>query len=87
MTTPGRWFAHGECLLCGQVVAFDPERVCSHPWPPPDGPLAPICQPCITEVVNPSGGAWGCPCTRSCPAPTSTSNPPPAGEWLLPARR
>jgi hypothetical protein len=53
MTTRGQWFAHGACLLCGRLFAFDPERVCSHPWPPPDGPLTPICRPCITEVVNP----------------------------------
>jgi hypothetical protein len=53
MTTRGEWVAQGSCLLCGRVFAFDPERVCSHPWPPPDGPLAPICAPCITERVNP----------------------------------
>jgi hypothetical protein len=86
MTTRGRWFAHGSCLLCGQVFAFDPERVCSHPWPPPDGPRAPICQPCITEVVNP-GGASGCPCTRFCPAPASTGDRRRAGEWPPSARR
>jgi hypothetical protein len=53
MTTPrGQWFAQGSCLLCGRRFAFDPELVCFHPWPPPDGPLAP-CRPCITETVNP----------------------------------
>jgi hypothetical protein len=35
------------------ALAFDPERVCSFPWPPSDGPAEPIYRPCITEVVNP----------------------------------
>jgi hypothetical protein len=61
MTTRGEWFAHGACLLCGRLFAFDPQRVCSHPWPPPDGPLAPICRPCITEVVNPERRRRGLP--------------------------
>jgi hypothetical protein len=46
-------FAMGPCLLCGTVFAFDPGRVCSFPWPPPDGPRAPICRPCIVGTVNP----------------------------------
>jgi hypothetical protein len=24
--TRGQWFAHGSCLLCGCLFAFDPER-------------------------------------------------------------
>ena len=43
------------------MFAFEPERVCSQPWPPPDGPLAPICRPCITEVVNPERRHRGLP--------------------------
>jgi hypothetical protein len=43
------------------VFAFDPERVCSFPWPPPDGPAQPICQPCITELVNPERRRLGLP--------------------------
>jgi hypothetical protein len=57
----GRWFALGACLLCGRVFAFDPERVCSFPWPPPDGSAQPICQPCITELVNPERRRLGLP--------------------------
>ena len=53
MTARGWWFAQGLCLLCARVFAFDPERVCSFPWPPSDGPAEPICRPCITEVANP----------------------------------
>jgi hypothetical protein len=61
MTTQGRWFAHGSCLLCGRVFAFDPERMCSFPWPPPDGPARPICQPCSTVGVNPERRRLGLP--------------------------
>jgi len=61
MTTRGQWVAQGSCLLCGQVFAFDPSECAPHPWPPHDGPLAPICRPCITEVVNPERRRRGLP--------------------------
>ena len=85
MTTRGQWFAQGACLLCGRLFAFDPERVCSHPWPPPDGPLAPICGPASPRWSTPNGAAAGCPSTRSCPAPTSISQPKP-GAAAAPGR-
>jgi hypothetical protein len=83
--TRGEWFAQGWCLLCGQMFAFDPERVCSHPWPPPDGPLAPICRPCITERVNPERRCRGLPqfpilpgaYLDQCPPPRRGSGPRP----------
>jgi hypothetical protein len=61
MTARGHWFAHGSCLLCGRLFTFDPERVCSHPWPPPDGLAEPTCRPCITDRVNPERRRRGLP--------------------------
>jgi hypothetical protein len=48
----GGWvWVLGSCLCCGQYFDFNPHKVPSHPWPPPDGPRTPICASCI-EIIN-----------------------------------
>jgi hypothetical protein len=53
MTTGGSGSPKGRACCAGRCSPSTPSGVCSHPWLPPDGPLAPICRRCITEVVNP----------------------------------
>lgn len=43
-------WAMGDCLTCGQMFAFDPERVPSFRWPQPDGPRIQVCQVCMERV-------------------------------------
>jgi hypothetical protein len=53
-TTESRLLGVGSCLTCRRMFVFDPGLVCSFPWPPPDGPLAPICKRCIVDKINPA---------------------------------
>lgn len=46
----GYMTAMGLCLTCGRVFSFNPERVPSLRWPPPDGPREPICEDCMRAV-------------------------------------
>lgn len=57
----GKAFALGTCLACGGMFTFNPLTVCSHPWPVPDGPLEPICRPCVIDRINPERRRRGLP--------------------------
>jgi hypothetical protein len=50
MSEQGFMWAMGPCLACGQVFAFDPERVPSLRWPQPDGPREPVCSSCMARA-------------------------------------
>ncbi len=60
MPEEGFLVALGPCIACGNLFMFDPERVCSLPWPHPDGPRQPVCLACVQEA-NPIRKANGLP--------------------------
>ena len=46
----GYAFATGHCLRCRRVFTFNPVRVPSVRYPPPDGPREPICRDCFETL-------------------------------------
>lgn len=46
----GYVFVLGPCLVCEVPFTYNPEKVPSQSWPPPDGPREPICEGCMALI-------------------------------------